>query len=87
MNTRDVSFTIKPEHCTGTVLVFQEDGSGAGEVRVVLQEEKHEFFTRDGSTLHQTTSISVLDSLVGCSVDVKTLGGKTLSIPVSDIVS
>jgi len=52
-----------------------------------LQEEKHEFFTRAGSNLNHTTSISVLDALVGCSVGVKTLGGKTINIPVSDIVS
>eukprot|EP01051_Picozoa_sp_SAG22_P023235 SAG22_NODE_5908_length_933_cov_0.736211_1_plen_235_part_10 len=84
---RDVSFTVAPEHQTGSVLVFQEDGSGSGEVRVILQEEKHEFFTRSGSTLLQSTSISVLDSLVGSSVEVKTLGGKSLTVPITDIVS
>merc|ERR1712166_129968 len=87
VDARDVSFTVDPSHCTGSVLVFQDDGTGSGEVRVILQEEKHEFFTRAGSNLNHTTSISVLDALVGCSVGVKTLGGKTINIPVSDIVS
>jgi len=87
VNARDVSFTVEPDHTTGSVLVFQEDGSGSGEVRIILQEEKHEFFTRDGATLHHSTSISVLESLVGCAIEVKTLGGKTLKVPISDIVS
>ena len=58
----------------------------AGEVRVVLQEEKHDFFKRDGADVHYITSMSVLDSLVGSSVEIKTLGGKMINIPVNDIV-
>lgn len=86
VNGRDVSFTVQPSHATGTVLVFQDDGTGPGEVRVVLQEEKHEFFKRDGADVHYITSMSVLDSLVGSSVEIKTLGGKMINIPVNDIV-
>lgn len=61
----------------------------AGEVRVVLEQEKHPMFDRDGSSadLHHTATISVLESLVGCAVTVKSLDGKEFNVPVTDVVS
>lgn len=55
---------------------------------MVLEQEKHALFSREGSSadLHYTASISVLDSLVGCSVEVTSLSGKTFKVPVTDVV-
>ena len=61
----------------------------AGEVRVVLEQEKHDLFERDGSSPHlsHTATISVLESLVGCSVAVTSLSGKSFNVPVTDVVA
>lgn len=61
----------------------------AGEVRVVLEQEKHALFDRDGNSadLHHTAKISVLESLVGCAVAVKSLSGKAFNVPITDVVS
>ena len=63
--------------------------ANAGEVRVVLELEKHALFDRDGSSanLLHTAKISVLESLVGCAVTVKALSGKEFNVPVTDVVS
>jgi DnaJ-class molecular chaperone len=103
-----MSYQIMPSFTSGSTLVFNEDGSGAGagfwvlstlhercdwlyhagEVLVVLEQEKHPLFERHGSSpdLHYTANISVLDSLVGCSVEVRSLGGEIFKVAVTDIV-
>jgi DnaJ-class molecular chaperone len=60
----------------------------AGDVIVVLEQEKHAHFTRLGNDfdLHYTTDISVLDSLVGCSIELKSLSGKIFNVAVTDVV-
>lgn len=86
---RVMTFDVKPTFTSGSTLVFTDDESGVGEVRVVLEQEKHDLFDRDGSSayLHHTATISVLESLVGCAVPVKSLSGKEFNVPVTDVVS
>lgn len=86
---RTMTFDVKPSFTSGSMLVFTDDESGVGEVRVVLEQEKHPMFDRDGSSadLHHTATISVLESLVGCAVTVKSLDGKEFNVPVTDVVS
>jgi len=88
LGARHMSFDVKPSFTSGSTLVFKDDGTGSGEVLVVLEQEKHALFSREGSSadLHYTASISVLDSLVGCSVEVTSLSGKTFKVPVTDVV-
>jgi len=88
LSGRTMTFDVKPSFTSGSTLVFKEDGSGAGEVHVVLEQQKHALFARTGSsaTIHYTATISVLDSLVGCSVEVTSLSGKTFNVPVTDVV-
>jgi len=89
LGSRVLTFDVKPSFTSGSQLVFTDDDSGVGEVRVVLEQEKHALFDRDGNSadLHHTAKISVLESLVGCAVAVKSLSGKAFNVPITDVVS
>jgi DnaJ family protein B protein 4 len=44
-------------------------------------------FKRDGNNLIYTHKISLVEALTGCTVQVTTLDGRTLTIPVKSVVS
>lgn len=48
----------------------------AGDLLVVIEEEKHEHFTRDGSNLHYDLYLNFADAALGTSIEVPTLTGK-----------
>ena len=51
-------------------------GGPAGDLLVVIEEEKHEHFTRDGSNLHYDLYLNFADAALGTSIEVPTLTGK-----------
>ena len=51
-------------------------GGPAGDLLVVIEEEKHEYFTRDGSNLHYDLYLNFADAALGTSIEVPTLTGK-----------
>lgn len=51
-------------------------GGPAGDLLVVIEEEKHEHFTRDSSNLHYDLYLNFADAALGTSIEVPTLAGK-----------
>ncbi|XP_034034599.1 dnaJ homolog subfamily B member 13 isoform X2 [Thalassophryne amazonica] len=52
----------------------------------IMRQKPHPYFTRDHNNLIYKAKISLKMALTGFSVDVKTLDGRLLSIPINDIV-
>ena len=57
----------------------------AADVEVQVQTEPHDPWAREGSTLYYTARISLMEGLCGTVVEVPTLDGRTLSVPVSQV--
>lgn len=51
-------------------------GGPAGDLLVVIEEQNHEHFVRDGANLHYDLHLNFADAALGTSVDVPTLSGK-----------
>ncbi len=51
-------------------------GGPAGDLLVVIEEEKHEHFTREGSNLHYDLYLNFVNAALGTSIEVPTLTGK-----------
>ena len=51
----------------------------------VLKEKEHELFKRRGDDLIYKAKIPLGKALVGCFVEVPTLDGRLLTIPINDI--
>lgn len=50
-----------------------------GDLYVLIREKEHEKFTRRGNDLYFKLDVSVVDAMLGCTKEVKTIDGKTLS--------
>lgn len=53
----------------------------------IVEERAHPRFRRDGNDLIYTHKISLVEALTGCTVQVTTLDGRTLTVPVKSVVS
>ena len=51
-------------------------GGRSGDLRVEIEEKKHEHFTRDGLDIYHELYISIPDAALGTEVDVPTLKGR-----------
>ncbi|RKO99824.1 hypothetical protein CXG81DRAFT_27450 [Caulochytrium protostelioides] len=77
---------------SGTTLRFRGQGSVArigatpGDLVVVLQEAPHPRFTRKGADLELATEVSLVQALTGLVMDVPTLDGRLLKIPITETV-
>lgn len=82
---------IKPGWKKGTKITFpekgnQDPGSVPGDLIFVIDEKPHSIFKRDGNDLVINQRISLLDALTGNTLNLTTLGGRNLTIEVSEIV-
>lgn len=82
---------IKPGWKKGTKITFpekgnQEPGVTAADLIFVVDEMPHAVFKRDGNDLVVNQKISLLDALTGHTFHLTTLDGRTLTIPVTDMV-
>lgn len=51
-------------------------GGPAGDLLVLIEEQEHESFVRDGANLHHDLHVSFIDATLGETFEVPTLGGK-----------
>lgn len=51
-------------------------GGPAGDLLVLIEEQEHEQFVRDGANLHHDLHVSFVDATLGESFEIPTLGGK-----------
>ncbi|KAL5759630.1 hypothetical protein ACOSQ2_018468 [Xanthoceras sorbifolium] len=82
---------IKPGWKKGTKITFpekgnQEPGVTPADLIFVVDEKPHAVFKRDGNDLVVNQKISLLEALTGQTLNLTTLDGRNLTIPVTDIV-
>ncbi|GAA0155282.1 chaperone [Lithospermum erythrorhizon] len=94
-NVRDVdeivTIDIKPGWKKGTKITFPEKGNKEpgiipADVIFVVEERPHLLYTRDGNDLLVNQEISLLESLTGKTLELTTLDGRNLIVPVVEIV-
>ncbi|KAB1216685.1 hypothetical protein CJ030_MR4G020898 [Morella rubra] len=86
-----LTIEIKPGWKKGTKITFpekgnQEPGVIPADVIFVVDEKLHALYKRDGNDLVVNQEITLLESLTGKTLDLTTLDGRNLMIPLTDIV-
>lgn len=87
-----LTINIKPGWKKGTKITFPEKGNEhhnqkAEDLIFIVDEKPHNVFKREGNDLLVTQKISLLEALTGYTVQLKTLDGRSLTIPINSIVS
>ncbi|KAK4478473.1 hypothetical protein RD792_013949 [Penstemon davidsonii] len=87
-----ITIEIKPGWKKGTKITFPEKGNEQrgvipSDLVFIIDEKPHTVFKRDGNDLIATQKISLVEALTGYTAQVSTLDGRTLTIPVNNIVS
>ena len=83
---------MKPGWKKGTKITFPDKGNEqAGQLPAdlvfVIDEKPHDVYKRDGNDLVIDQKISLAEALAGTTLNFKTLDGRNLSIPVTEVVS
>jgi len=76
----------------GQTIAFQGYGDETaygqcGNIIFIIKEKPHQIFKRKGSTLLIKKTISLVDALSGFELTINSIDGKTLVIPVTDIIA
>ncbi|KAJ4704434.1 DnaJ subfamily B member like [Melia azedarach] len=93
-NTMEEILTIevKPGWKKGTKITFPEKGNEQrnvipSDLIFIIDEKPHSVFKRDGNDLIVTQKISLVEALTGYTVQLTTLDGRNLSIPINAVIS
>ncbi|KAG5854124.1 hypothetical protein ANANG_G00034230 [Anguilla anguilla] len=75
----------------GTKITFPKEGDETptnipADVVFVVKDKPHPVFRRDGSDIIYPTQISLRDALCGCTVQARTLDGRTVSVTMKDVI-
>ncbi|KAL0994262.1 hypothetical protein UPYG_G00119970 [Umbra pygmaea] len=86
-----LTIVIRPGWNEGTRIIFPKEGdqglnSIPADIVFIVKQKSHPRFTRQHNDLVFITQISLEKALTGFAVDVETLDGRLLNIPVNDIV-
>lgn len=81
---------IKPGWKNGTKITFpekgnQEPGRTPGDLIFVVDEKPNAIFKRDGNDLIVNQKITLLEALTGRTLDLITLDGRNISVPLKGI--
>lgn len=87
-----LTIDIKPGWKKGTKLTFPEKGNEQrnvipADLVFIVDEKPHSVFKREGNDLVVTQKISLLEALTGYTVELTTLDGRSLSIPINSVIS
>ncbi|CAN1187659.1 DnaJ homolog subfamily B member 5 [Linum perenne] len=82
---------IKPGWKKGTKITFpekgnQEPGVSPADLIFVVDEKPHAVYKRDGNDLIVHQKVSLLEALTGMTVELTTLDGRYLTVPVTDVI-
>ncbi|CDY35188.1 BnaA01g08430D [Brassica napus] len=82
---------VKPGWKKGTKITFPEKGNEhpgviPADLVFIIDEKPHPVFTRDGNDLIFTQKISLAEALTGYTVNITTLDGRTLTIPITNVI-
>ncbi|XP_047903970.2 dnaJ homolog subfamily B member 13 isoform X2 [Anser cygnoides] len=86
-----LTIDVQPGWRQGTRITFEKEGDQGpnvipADITFVVQEKPHPRFKRAGDHLTYVATIPLGKALVGCAVEVRTLDGRLLNVPVNDIV-
>ncbi|CAL0327242.1 unnamed protein product [Lupinus luteus] len=92
LETEILTLEIKPGWKKGTKITFPDKGNQQpnqlpADLIFVIDEKSHDFFKRDGNDLIMSQRVSLAEAIGGTTINITTLNKRTLSIPVTDIVS
>ncbi|XP_077215064.1 uncharacterized protein LOC143849771 [Tasmannia lanceolata] len=87
-----LTIEIKPGWKKGTKITFPEKGNEQrnlipSDLVFIIDEKPHSTFKRDANDLILTQKISLLEALTGYTVQLTTLDGRSLTIPINSIIS
>ncbi|XP_018955698.1 dnaJ homolog subfamily B member 13 [Cyprinus carpio] len=86
-----LTFTVKAGWNEGTRITFPKEGDQGpnnipADIVFVIRQKHHPRFVRQNDNLYYMAHISLEKALTGFSVEVETLDGRLLNIPINDIV-
>lgn len=86
-----LTIDVKAGWKKGTKITFPEKGNHEagtipGDVVFVIDEKPHGVYKRDGNDLVMNHRISLVEALTGKTINLITLDGRNLTIPVTEIV-
>ncbi|KAH6774251.1 DNAJ heat shock family protein [Perilla frutescens var. hirtella] len=87
-----LTIEVKPGWRKGTKITFPDKGNQQlnqlpADLVFVIDEKPHGFFIRDGNDLFMTHRVTLAEAIGGTTVDLTTLDDRTLSLPVTNIMS
>ncbi|XP_050364554.1 uncharacterized protein LOC126783178 isoform X1 [Argentina anserina] len=90
--TEILTIDVKPGWKKGTKITFPDKGNEQpgqlpADLVFVIDEKPHDVYKRDSNDLLITKKVSLAEALGGTTVQLKTLDGRDLSVPVTEIVS
>ncbi|CAL5429125.1 unnamed protein product [Camellia sinensis] len=90
--TEILTIDVKPGWKKGTKITFPDKGNEQpnqlpADLVFVIDEKPHSIYTRDSNDLIMNHRVTLAEALAGTAVNLTTLDGRNLSIPVTDIVS
>lgn len=86
-----LTIEIKPGWKKGTKITFQEKGNEQpgvipADLVFIIDEKPHKVFSRDGNDLIVTQKIPLAEALTGTTVQLTTLDGRNLTIPINNVI-
>ncbi|XP_040380061.1 dnaJ homolog subfamily B member 13-like [Oryza brachyantha] len=87
-----LTIDIMPGWKKGTKVTFREKGNQKPNIKpadlvFIIEERSHPRFKRDKDDLIYTHKISLVEALIGCTVQLTTLDGRNLTVPVKSVIS
>ncbi|GAB4854176.1 hypothetical protein Ancab_022761 [Ancistrocladus abbreviatus] len=91
-DTEILTIEVKPGWKKGTKITFLNKGNEQlnqlpADVVFVIDEKEHDVYKRDGNDLILNHTVTLAEALEGTTVNITTLDGRNLSIPVTEIIS
>ncbi|XP_056174832.1 uncharacterized protein LOC115686164 [Syzygium oleosum] len=92
VETEILTIEVKPGWKKGTKITFPDKGNEQpnqlpADLVFVIDEKAHDVYKRDGNDLILNHRVTLAEAIGGTTVNLATLDGRDLSIPVTDIVS
>nr|AAS90685.1 putative DnaJ heat shock protein [Oryza sativa Japonica Group] len=87
-----LTIDIKPGWKKGTKVTFPKKGNEKpniipSDLVFIIEERSHARFKRDKDDLIYTHRISLVEALTGCTVQLTTLDGRNLTVPVKSVIN
>ncbi|XP_010253745.1 PREDICTED: dnaJ homolog subfamily B member 13-like [Nelumbo nucifera] len=87
-----LTIEIKPGWKKGTKITFPEKGNEQrglipSDLVFIIDERSHIVFKRDSNDLIVTQKVSLVEALTGYTVQLTTLDGRNLTIPINSVIS